>query len=239
MIGVEHVGYAGKDDYQTVMYERSAELVKDIAARHGLPLDRTTFIAHQEVPNGNLIGQSAPPCGETPASCIESGQYGGAGHHTDPGIYWEWCQYMELTGGSCKCSDTYGLWNCVHDLSMRVRCVDGVVEIVHCADTCVVEPLGVNDHCTEVSSSGATGSSGAGGAGASSSSGAGVGGGSSGEGGGGGDAGGGDAGGDTEEEGSCAVSAKGGSRGGLALWAAVLGALAGLRLRSRSRARAR
>jgi N-acetyl-anhydromuramyl-L-alanine amidase AmpD len=204
MIGVEHVGYSGLDDYQTAMYERSGELVKDIAARHGLPVDRTTFIAHQEVPNGNLMPQSSPPCSDSPGSCINSGQYGGAGHHTDPGVYWEWCQYMEIAGGKCKCSDAYELWNCVFDLSMMVRCSEGAVEIVHCSDACVVEPLGVNDHCTPAVASGSTGT-GAGGSGVSSASGAsgaGVGaGGSSGEG---GSASGG--GGDTGEDSSCAVA---------------------------------
>jgi N-acetyl-anhydromuramyl-L-alanine amidase AmpD len=165
MVGIEHVGYAGKDEYQTAMYKRSGELAKDIATRHGLPIDRSTFIAHAEVPNGKEIASDSPPCTDSPGTCIKNTSYGGANHHTDPGIYWEWCQYMELAGGSCKCNDAYSLWNCVHDLSMMVRCPAGVVEIVHCADTCVVEPIGVNDHCTPVMSGGEGGAGGAGGAG--------------------------------------------------------------------------
>jgi len=36
MIGIEHVGYAGLDDYQTPLYEKSADLVRSIAKRHQL-----------------------------------------------------------------------------------------------------------------------------------------------------------------------------------------------------------
>jgi hypothetical protein len=165
MIGIEHVGYAGVDDYQTSMYLTSADLVKDIAQRNGLTVDRSTLIAHGEVPNGNNIPSDSPPCTDSPGSCVSNLDYGGASHHTDPGIYWEWCQYMELCGGTCKCNDAYDLWNCVYDLSMMVRCNAGTVEIVHCADTCVVEPIGTDDHCTpQVNPTGA-GGSGAGGAG--------------------------------------------------------------------------
>jgi MYXO-CTERM domain-containing protein len=176
MVGIEHVGYAGKDEYQTAMYKRSGELANDIATRHGLKIDRTTFIAHAEVPNGQKIPSDSPPCTDSPGTCVKNVSYGGANHHTDPGIYWEWCQYMELAGGSCKCNDAYSLWNCVHDLSMMVRCPAGEVEIVHCSDTCVVEPIGVNDHCTPVMTGGEGGAGGAGGAGGEDPGGAGVGG---------------------------------------------------------------
>lgn len=182
-VGIEHVGYAGVDDYQTPMYKKSAELARTIADRYGLPLDRNTFVAHQEVPDPNDIPNNSPPCPDSPSSCIKNLNYGGAGHHTDPGIYWEWCQYMELVGGTCKCNDGYSLWNCVFDLSMMVRCPEGTVEIVHCADTCVVEPIGVNDHCTPVAMGSSSGSAGAGGMGGSSSAGVGGAGGTGGTGG--------------------------------------------------------
>lgn len=172
MVGIEHVGVASVDDYHAEMYAASAVLVKDIAARHGVPLDRSHIVAHQEVPDGVNIPESSPPCPDSPGTCIESGNYGGAGHHHDPGVYWEWCQYMEMVGGSCKCNDTFELWNCVHDLTMMNRCNAGTVEIVHCADACVVEPIGTDDHCTPVAEGGggagggssATGGGGVGGA---------------------------------------------------------------------------
>jgi uncharacterized protein (TIGR03382 family) len=189
-IGIEHVGFASKDDYQTPMYEASAALVKDIAKRNGLGpngdgtnLQRgDTIIAHQEVPDGsNANPQDSPPCLDSPSTCIDSGLYGGAGHHSDPGVYWEWCQYMELVGGSCKCSDAHSLFNCTHDLSEAVTCKNGQIQIQHCPnDDCVVEPNGTDDHCatepSTSSSASATTSTGAGGAGGSGTGGAGHGG---------------------------------------------------------------
>jgi MYXO-CTERM domain-containing protein len=158
MVGIEHVGFASDDDYLTPMYETSAALVKDIAARHGVALDRSHIVAHQEVPNGNAIAESAPPCPDSPGSCVKNDDYGGANNHRDPGVNWEWCQYMELVGGSCKCNDTFALWNCVHDLSMMNRCVDGNVELQHCPAGCIVEPIGTDDHC-EVAAQGGGGAS--------------------------------------------------------------------------------
>lgn len=165
MVGIEHVGKAADDDYRVEMYAASALLIQDIAKRHEIPLDRAHMIAHQEVPDGGQIGQDAPPCTDSPSKCIQSGDYGGSNNHADPGIHWEWCQFMELVGEgapgtSCKCNDTFENWNCVHDLSMMNRCVDGIVEIQHCAEPCVVEPIGTPDHCVaEVPTGGAGGAS--------------------------------------------------------------------------------
>jgi uncharacterized protein (TIGR03382 family) len=195
-VGIEHVGYAGVDDYQTAMYVKSADLARTIADRYGLPLDRSTFVGHQEVPDPNDIPNNSPPCPDSPSSCIKNLNYGGASHHVDPGIYWEWCQYIELIGGTCKCNDAFSLWNCVADLSMMVRCPEGTVEIVHCADQCVVEPIGVNDHCTPVAMSGSGGA-----------------GGSTGMGGGGGMSGGGGMGGSSSVGGSGGIAGSGGMGG--------------------------
>jgi MYXO-CTERM domain-containing protein len=227
MVGIEHVGFASEDDYLASMYETSADLVDDIAARNGVPLDRGHIVAHQEVPDGVNIADDSPPCPDSPGSCIASGNYGGAGHHSDPGVNWEWCQYMEMVGGTCKCNDTFDLWNCVHDGTMMNRCKDGVVEIVHCADTCVVEPIGTDDHCTPVGEgTGGAGGGAANGSGGSAANGSGGSGGSDGVGGGGAD-------GATDDGCSCrAASAPGSSLA----WLAVP-ALAGL-LGSRRRLRA-
>jgi N-acetyl-anhydromuramyl-L-alanine amidase AmpD len=162
MVGIEHVGFAGDDDYLVGMYEASAELVKDIAKRNDIPLDRAHLIAHQEVPDGGQIPEDSPPCTDSPGACVKSPNYGGANNHRDPGVNWEWCQYMELVGddapgSGCKCNDTFDLWNCVHDLSMMNRCVDGNVEIQHCATPCVVEAIGTDDHCDPVMGAGGAG----------------------------------------------------------------------------------
>jgi MYXO-CTERM domain-containing protein len=180
MVGIEHVGYAGVDDYQTALYAKSADLVRSIAKRNklgpnhdGTALDRDVMVGHQEVPNGNAIAASSPPCSLSPGECIKSNSYGGANNHRDPGVNWEWCQYMELIGdgASCKCNDAFNHFNCVHDLSEMVRCPNAAVEIVHCAAGCVGMPNGVDDVCAEdpnaSSSSAATTTTGAGGSGGS------------------------------------------------------------------------
>lgn len=235
MVGIEHVGYSGVDDYQTAMYERGADLARDIADRYALPLDRLTFVAHQEIPNGNLIPKESPPCPDSPGQCVQNPEYGGAGHHTDPGVYWEWCQYMDIVGGICKCNDAYQLFNCVHDLSMMTRCDGGKLEIVHCADTCVVEPIGVNDHCTPVMD---PGTGGAGGMSGSSGGTGGMNGGEAGGGGAGQGSGGApsdpDSGGSPEEDGTCAMPS--GNIAGTGSAALLMG-MAGILMLARRRRR--
>lgn len=171
MVGIEHIGFAAEDKYQTAMYRRSAELVNDIARRNGLGpngdgshLDRSILVGHQEVPDGTVIPADSPPCPDSPGTCTKSPSYGGASNHRDPGVNWEWCQYMEIVGdgATCKCNDAFKLFNCVHDLSEMVRCPSGAVEIVHCDAGCVVNPLGVNDECAPGMSTSGSSSSGAG-----------------------------------------------------------------------------
>lgn len=82
-IGIEHEGYVDDPSYYTdAMYQASAALTADVAARQGIPLDRSHIIGHDEVPG------------------CSSGSGGGAGCHTDPGIYWDWDYYMALVTGS-------------------------------------------------------------------------------------------------------------------------------------------
>ncbi len=83
-IGIEHEGYTGSGDdwYTEAMYRESAALVADICERYGIPKDRAHIIGHDEVPDPYGSG------------------YGGAGHHTDPGAYWDWDYFMSLVGGA-------------------------------------------------------------------------------------------------------------------------------------------
>ncbi|MDF6041978.1 N-acetylmuramoyl-L-alanine amidase [Streptomyces sp. JH14] len=79
-IGIEHEGYAIKSGswYTEPQYESSATLVKYLANRFGIPLDREHIIGHDEVPgvlDGNVASQ-----------------------HWDPGPFWDWNHYMTLIG---------------------------------------------------------------------------------------------------------------------------------------------
>jgi hypothetical protein len=79
-IGIEHEGFAsGPNWYTTTMYDVSARLIASICSRWGVPMDRNHVIGHYQVPDPN-----------------NPGQYGGAGHHTDPGVNWNWPYYMGL-----------------------------------------------------------------------------------------------------------------------------------------------
>ena len=79
-IGIEHEGVAieGAAWYSEAMYRSSARLVRYLALRYGVPLDRAHIIGHDEIP------------GPTPPFY--------AGMHWDPGPFWDWAHYMELLG---------------------------------------------------------------------------------------------------------------------------------------------
>ncbi|MFI7606953.1 N-acetylmuramoyl-L-alanine amidase [Micromonospora sp. NPDC049366] len=76
-VGIEHEGFAGHGTWYTeAMYRTSAKLVRYLALRLGIPLDRQHIIGHDNVPG-------------TVASTV-------AGMHWDPGPYWDWSHYFDL-----------------------------------------------------------------------------------------------------------------------------------------------
>ncbi|HVQ43497.1 MAG TPA: peptidoglycan recognition family protein [Candidatus Saccharimonadia bacterium] len=79
-IGIEHVGHAaqGGTEYTPAMYRSSALLVRYLASRFNIPLDRQHIVGHDNV--------SAPIPGLM------------AGMHYDPGPFWNWQYYQALLG---------------------------------------------------------------------------------------------------------------------------------------------
>lgn len=77
-IGIEHIGFAGQGYawYSEEMYQASAKLVRFLAKRYNIPLDRAHIFGHEEVPGGTQAKQRLM--------------------HWDPGPYWNWEHYMEL-----------------------------------------------------------------------------------------------------------------------------------------------
>ena len=75
-IGLEHEGFLTAPDawYTEAMYRSSARLVRYLAKRFDIPLDRQHILGHDNVP------------GTTTATI--------AGMHTDPGPYWDWAHYF-------------------------------------------------------------------------------------------------------------------------------------------------
>jgi len=91
-IGIEHEGYAIKDGswYTEPQYESSAALVKYLAAKYDIPLDREHIIGHDEVPgvlDANVKSQ-----------------------HWDPGPFWDWNHYMQLLGAPTGAGGAGGLY---------------------------------------------------------------------------------------------------------------------------------
>jgi hypothetical protein len=76
-IGIEHEGYAATGTWYTeALYRSSAKLVRHLAARYDVPLDRAHVIGHDNVP--------APK----PSKISDM--------HWDPGPYWNWSHYFDL-----------------------------------------------------------------------------------------------------------------------------------------------
>ncbi|MFF5497832.1 N-acetylmuramoyl-L-alanine amidase [Streptomyces aquilus] len=77
-IGIEHEGYAahGAAWYTEAQYQATADLVKYLAGRFGIPLDRQHIVGHDNVagPNSALV----------------------SGMHWDPGYAWDWNHFMSL-----------------------------------------------------------------------------------------------------------------------------------------------
>jgi hypothetical protein len=75
-IGIEHEAVAvdGAAWYTDAMYRSSAKLVRYLAQRYGIPLDRQHIVGHDDVAN--------------------DGRY--AGSHWDPGPFWDWDRYFSL-----------------------------------------------------------------------------------------------------------------------------------------------
>ena len=157
-VGIEHVGVASDPNgYSDGLYEKSVALVQSIRTRWKVPLDRTHIIGHYQIPDGDHIAESSPPCEDTLDNCETSANYGGASNHRDPGYHWQWCQYMQRLGGSCTCNDAYSLWNCTTDHKQAVRCSNGDVQIEDCDGGCVSQPIGVDDICPQSTSTGGNG----------------------------------------------------------------------------------
>jgi N-acetylmuramoyl-L-alanine amidase-like protein/fibronectin type III domain protein len=77
-IGIEHEGYAWSCScYTDAEYDASARLAASICSRWGVPINNQNVIGHDQVPDPN-----------------NPGLFGGTDHHTDPGPYWDWTDYL-------------------------------------------------------------------------------------------------------------------------------------------------
>jgi hypothetical protein len=88
-IGIEHEGFAaqGATWFTESLYRNSAKLVRYLAAKNDIPLDRAHIIGHDQVP------------GTIPSTV--------AGMHWDPGPYWDWEHYFDLLGAPIYGHDVF------------------------------------------------------------------------------------------------------------------------------------
>ncbi|MFG2703664.1 peptidoglycan recognition family protein [Streptomyces shenzhenensis] len=83
-IGVEHEGFLTHPGtwYTEQMYRSSARLVRYLAKKYGVPMDRQHIFGHDNVPSPT--GDSIPEM------------------HEDPGPFWDWRHYFDLLGAPLK-----------------------------------------------------------------------------------------------------------------------------------------
>lgn len=79
-IGIEHGGVAvdGASWYSEQMYHASAKLVKYLAKRFDIPIDRAHILGHDNIPGLSPYNQSKM--------------------HWDPGTYWDWGHFFDVLG---------------------------------------------------------------------------------------------------------------------------------------------
>ncbi|WP_431968017.1 N-acetylmuramoyl-L-alanine amidase [Actinacidiphila sp. bgisy160] len=126
-IGIEHEGYAahGASWYTEAQYEATAELVKYLSGRFGIPLDRQHIVGHDNV--------------VSPDSAHASGM------HWDPGTFWDWEHFMDLLGVSVEGKHGVG------DIGSVVTIAPGFERNQQTVEICPSDdPTGATPECTEV-----------------------------------------------------------------------------------------
>lgn len=82
-IGIEHAGFAGRNNWTMAQYQASARLTRWICDTYGVPIDRQHIVGHKEVPGAT---------------------------HGDPGRFFDWDLYMRLVrecgAGETECRET-------------------------------------------------------------------------------------------------------------------------------------
>ncbi|MFJ8026332.1 N-acetylmuramoyl-L-alanine amidase [Streptomyces sp. NPDC096311] len=83
-IGIEHEGFLRQPDawYTEQMYQSSAKLVRYLAKKYDIPLDRQHIFGHDNV--------AAPTTSSIPDM------------HDDPGPFWDWRHYFDLLGAPLR-----------------------------------------------------------------------------------------------------------------------------------------
>lgn len=126
-IGVEHEGYAahGATWYTEAQYEATADLVKYLADRFDIPLDRQHIIGHDNV--------------------VAPGDKYTTDMHWDPGPSWDWGHFMGLLGAPIAASHGVG------SVGSAVTIAPGFSRNQQTMEVCPQDdPTGATPACTDV-----------------------------------------------------------------------------------------
>jgi Deltaproteobacterial GC-motif protein sorting domain len=125
-VGIEHEGYVEDPGtwYTDAMYQGSAKLSADIAARESVPIDRDHIIGHSEVPG------------------CPDGSGGGSGCHTDPGSGWDWDYYMSLVSGGDVTGNIIGVVADTDIYDSNARLAGATVTIAETGETTTTDSTG-------------------------------------------------------------------------------------------------
>jgi hypothetical protein len=121
-IGIEHEGYLahGHRWYTEAQYRSSAKLVRYLAARFGIPLDREHIIGHEEIP-------------------AEDAEHS-AKQHYDPGPFWDWAYYFKLLGAPLYQEGPDRAQGSPEVVAVMPRFDDNFHSLTDCSDDCVDLP---------------------------------------------------------------------------------------------------
>ncbi|MGW0084332.1 N-acetylmuramoyl-L-alanine amidase [Streptomyces sp. NPDC003393] len=126
-VGIEHEGFAahGASWYTETQYQATADLVKYLAERFDIPLDRQHIVGHDNV--------------VAPSSTLVSGM------HWDPGPFWDWNHFMDLLGAPVRGRHGVG------DVGSAVTIVPGFARNRNTVQVCPSDdPTGDTPECTDV-----------------------------------------------------------------------------------------
>ena len=108
-VGIEHVGVASDTSgllRRALREERGdGEVHRHALAHRDRPRPHRRALPGPQRQQHLRVFAARAASGSTPASRAPT--TAAPRNHRDPGYYWQWCQYMERLGSSCRCNDAW------------------------------------------------------------------------------------------------------------------------------------
>lgn len=122
-INIEHEGFAndGAGWYTEAMYQSSAKLIRYLAKKYDIPMDRQHILGHDEI--------------------SKNAQSRVSDSHWDPGAYWDWDHYMDLIQGKKHSTQPFDLLNTSRTVEISPDFATNQPDVTDCSSgTCVLLP---------------------------------------------------------------------------------------------------